>query len=111
MATQARFADYIGDQFAAAGPISLRKMFGEYAVYLEGKVVALLCDNQCFVKPTAAGRALLGHVTEGTPYPGAKPHFLIAGQLEDQALMARLLRATAAELPAPKAKKPRKASK
>ncbi|MCK7502621.1 MAG: TfoX/Sxy family protein [Comamonadaceae bacterium] len=35
-------------------------MFGEYAIYLDGKVVALVCDNQFFVKPTDAGRALLG---------------------------------------------------
>ena len=86
-------------------------MFGEYAVYLDGKVVALLCDNQCYVKPTAAGRALLGRAAEGNPYPGARPHLLVTEQLENQELMARLLRATANELPAPKPKRAKSAGK
>jgi len=111
MATEARFADHVCDQIATAGKVSVRKMFGEYAVYLDDKVVALLCDDQCFVKPTTAGRALLGRVTEAPPYPGAKPHLLITEQLEDRELMARLLRATFAELPAPKPKKVKKAMK
>jgi TfoX/Sxy family transcriptional regulator of competence genes len=34
-------------------------MFGEYAIYCNEKVVALVCDNQVFVKPTAAGRLLV----------------------------------------------------
>jgi hypothetical protein len=63
------------------------------------------------VKPTVAGRALLGTVTEGLPYPGAKPQFLITEQLEDQGLIAELMRATAAELPAPKPKPVKKAAK
>jgi TfoX/Sxy family transcriptional regulator of competence genes len=83
-------------------------MFGEYAIYCDGKVVALVCDNQLFVKPTAAGRALLGAVTEASPYEGAKPHFLVAEQLDDPSLMSQLVRITAAELPAPKPKPRRK---
>ena len=108
MASDRHFVDYVCDQIGAAGKVSFRKMFGEYAIYCDGKVVALVCDNQCFVKPTAAGRALLGAVTEAPPYPGAKPHYLLAGQLDDAALMARLVRLTAAELPAPKPRQRRK---
>lgn len=52
-------------------------MFGEYALYLDNKVVALVCDNQCFVKPTPGGRAFIGEVTEGFPYRGAKTAFLV----------------------------------
>jgi TfoX/Sxy family transcriptional regulator of competence genes len=37
-----------------AGAISYRYMFGEYAIYCDGKVVALVCDNQLFVKPSDA---------------------------------------------------------
>jgi hypothetical protein len=29
---------------------------GEYAIYCNGKVVALVCDNQLFVKPTEAAQ-------------------------------------------------------
>ena len=108
MASDRHFVDYVCDQIGAAGKVSFRKMFGEYAIYCDGKVVALVCDNQCFVKPTAAGRALLGAVTEAPPYPGAKPHYLLASQLDDAALMARLVRLTAAELPVPKPRQRRK---
>ena len=58
MATNADFMEYVREQIGAAGEVAFRKMFGEYAVYLGGKVVALLCDNQFYLKPTAAGRAL-----------------------------------------------------
>lgn len=105
MATDASFAEYVRDQLRPARPVTLRKIFGEYAVYYDEKVVALVCDNQLFVKPTAAGRALLGTVTEAPPYPGAKPHFLVAEELEDQALVSRLIEETARALPAPKPKK------
>ena len=70
--------------------------------------MALVCDNQLFVKPTVAGRALLGTVTEGLPYPGAKPQFLMTEQLEDQRLIAEHMRETAAELPKPKPKPAKK---
>ena len=102
MATDASFADYVLDQIAAAGQVSMRKMFGEYAVYCDGKVVALVCDNQFYLKPTAGGCAVVGPVTQAPPYPGAKPHLLMADQLDDRELMCRAVRLTALELPLPK---------
>jgi DNA transformation protein and related proteins len=90
----------------AAGSVSARAMFGEYAFYCDGKVVALFCDNQLFVKPTADGRAHVGEISEGAPYPGAKPHLLIAGDKWDDAdWLSKLIRMTADTLPAPKVKK------
>ena len=52
---------------------------------------------------------LLGTVTEASPYPGAKSQLQITEQLEDQQLIVELMRATAAELPAPKLKAAKKA--
>jgi TfoX/Sxy family transcriptional regulator of competence genes len=51
------------------------------------KVIALVCDNQLFIKPTAGGRSMIGNVVEAPPYPGAKPHFLIGEQLDDRPWM------------------------
>jgi TfoX/Sxy family transcriptional regulator of competence genes len=92
------------DQLAGAGGVTSRKMFGEYALYKDGNVVALICNNQLFVKPTAAGRAHIGAPIEAPPYPGAKPSFLIEDALENREWLAQLIRLTAAELPLPKAK-------
>ena len=108
MATDPAFVQGLIDLLAEVPGVSARSMFGEYALYVGPKVVALACDNQLFVKPTAAGRALLGAPVEAAPYPGAKPCFLIDGPLDDAAFMAALLDATASELPLPKAKKPKR---
>ncbi len=109
MSTQQGTVDYILEQSAAAGTVTARKMFGEFGLYCDGKIMALVCDDQLFIKPTEAGRAYLGTVTEGEPYPGAKPYFQIDGDLWDDAdWLAGLVRVTAAELPLPKPKKPKK---
>lgn len=104
VATDPAFVEHLIDQLAEVPDLSARRMFGEYALYVGPRVVALACDNQLFVKPTAAGRALLGAPVEAAPYPGAKPCFLI-DQLDDAAFLAALVGATASELPLPKQKK------
>lgn len=111
MATQPGTIDYLLEQIADAGDVSARKMFGEYGVYCDGRIVALVCDDQFYLKPTPAGRALLGDaVDDQPPYPGAKPSFRIDGERwDDSEWMARLVRATTQALPLPKPKKPRAA--
>jgi TfoX/Sxy family transcriptional regulator of competence genes len=108
MASDASFVDYVCDQISGAGPVSSRKMFGEYAIYCCGKVVALVCDNQLFVKPTVAGRELIGKPVESPPYPGAKAYFLITDQLEDRPWITQLIRLTELETRAPKPKTAKK---
>ncbi len=97
--------EFLADQMEEAGLISFRKMFGEYALYCDAKVVALVCDNQLFVKPTKAGHTYIGKVTEAPPYPGAKNYFLIEDAFEDREWISDLIRMTAQELPVPKPKK------
>ncbi|MFN0180166.1 MAG: TfoX/Sxy family protein [Gemmatimonadales bacterium] len=107
MGSTQKFAEYVHGQLSGAGTVSFKKMFGEYAFYFDGKVVALVCDDRLFVRPTAAGRAWIGTVVEGAPYPGAKLHFLIEEQLDDRPWLAELIQVTASELPVPKAKAPK----
>ena len=105
MATDAGYAKYVCDQLQAAGGITLLKMFGEYGLYRHGKIVALIADNQLFVKPTAEGAAMLGTPSWGPPYPGAKPFINASDLLDDPETLVRLILTTDAALPAPKAKK------
>lgn len=79
-------------------------MFGEWAIYGKGKVIALVCDNQLFVKPTAGGRAFAGPLEEASPYPGAKPCLQVTDRLDDHEWIRKLIQITAKELPAPKPK-------
>lgn len=101
------FVEYVKDQVDPALGVSHRMMFGGCSLYIDGKVVALICDDQLFVKPTEAGRQYIGDVVEAPAYPGAKNSFLIEDQVDDGEWLSELLRLTAGELPAPKRKKRR----
>ena len=111
MSTDKSFIDFITDQLENAGVISSRKMFGEYALYCNGKVIALVCDNKLYMKPTEAGRTYIGNPVEAPPYPGAKMYFLIEEEIEDRDWLSTLVRITEDELPVPKPKKPGKSKK
>jgi TfoX/Sxy family transcriptional regulator of competence genes len=104
MASDKSFVDFLVDQMGNAGLISQKKMFGEYAIYCNGKVVALVCDNQLFVKSTKGGREYIGNPVEAAPYTGAKPHFLIEDAFEDREWISGLIRTTVEELPIPQPK-------
>jgi TfoX/Sxy family transcriptional regulator of competence genes len=105
MATRQQTVDSVLAAAAGAGDVTAKAMFGEYGVYLDGKVVALVCDDQLFVKPTAAGREEMPGLTESPPYPGAKPHLLVPPDRWAGDALAKLLGVTAAHLPAPKPRK------
>jgi len=105
MASELSFVEFVVDQIENAGEITYKKMFGEYAVYSGRKVVALICNNQLFIKPTEGGRSFIGDVVEAPPYPGAKLSFLIEDKIEDREWISNLIRITAKELPEPKPKK------
>jgi hypothetical protein len=110
MATSAETEAFLREQLGAQ--IRTRKMFGEYAVYAEGKVVALLCDDALFVKQIPEATAYLGPLpggpTEGLPYPGARPHWRIDADLWEEAdWLAGLIAVLAQALPAPKPRRPR----
>ncbi|WP_315759908.1 TfoX/Sxy family protein [Sphingomonas sp. Y38-1Y] len=110
MSSDPRTVAFIVEQAGGpSGDVTARAMFGEYGLYLDGKMVALVCDDQLFVTPTGAGRAHAPDAGEGSPYPGAKPHLLIdEAHFDDGDWLAELFRMTAAELPMPKPKAKRK---
>jgi TfoX/Sxy family transcriptional regulator of competence genes len=111
MSTNKEFADFVVEQIENAGLITYKKMFGEYALYSDGKVIALICDNQLFMKPTEKGRAFIRDVKEAPPYPGAKMYFLIEDKVDDREWLSELIRITARELPEPEPKKKRSKNK
>ncbi len=106
MPTKQTTIDFLLTQLAGAGDISAKKMFGEYGLFLEGKMIAIVGDDQLFFKPTQRGRALFTTVKEAAPYPGAKPCFLVPkAKWSESEWMVQLAMCTADELPVPKAKK------
>ena len=104
MASSVGTVQFICDQAGLGKRLTFRRMFGEYALYLDGKVVALICDDQLFLKPTPEGRAYLGDVSEAAPFPGAKNFFLLSADLDDPDRLSEALRVTARALPEPRPK-------
>lgn len=100
MASKQSTVDFILEQISGAGSVSARKMFGEYAIYCNAKVVALVCEDQLFIKTTPEGKVFVGRdVLEELPYPRARPHLLISGELwEDSEWLTKLIAITAREL-------------
>ena len=108
MATDKSFVDYVVEQASLGDALTYRKMFGEYALYHAGKVVALACDNSLFVKPSSAIRDLGPYLPQSPPYPGAKAHPVADELLDDSEALRTLLLATSLSLPLPKPRKQRR---
>lgn len=107
MGTTPETAAFFLEQLAGRG-ITLRRMFGEYAVQRAGKTLGLLCDDALFVRQLPEVAAHLGTPVEGLPYPGAKPWWRIEpDQWEEADWLAGLLARIDAALPAPKPKAPK----
>lgn len=104
MASNLNFVEYVCNQILNSGNITYKKMFGEYSIYCNAKVIGLICENQFFIKKTIAGAELLNGVEEASPYKGAKPYFIIEN-LEDREFLEQLVYKTYEELPMPKPKK------
>lgn len=104
MACNQDFVQYIADQCSGAGDITVRKMFGDYGVYCNGKIIGLVCDDRFYLKPTDAGRALLRKEELRPPYDGAKDYFYIA-DIDDRDYLSDLVRHTCEALPEQKTRK------
>lgn len=82
------------------------RMFGEYCVYVDGKVVGFVADDTLCIKPSPAEPALLARTTPGEAYPGSKLYHQVPGDaLEDREWLQQALQATADALPMPAPKK------
>jgi len=106
MATTQSTVDYLLDQISSLRDTRARKMFGEYALYYHEKLVALICDDQLFMKPTTETTAFAQECTEAPAYPGSKNYLLVPEEKwEDREWLTTFIQETAAALPLPKPKK------
>lgn len=107
MATTKDFIDYVCEQIREVGNITNKKMFGEYMVYYNGKPVLLVCDNTVFVKQLPEVLELFSSYDRtpeiGTPYNGAKAHYVL--DVDDVDLAVEMVKLLEKILPMPKPKK------
>lgn len=104
MASSKDYLDYILEQLEGLEDVSYRPMMGEYVLYYKGKVFGGIYDNRFLVKPVKSALSLMPDAPRELPYEGAK-EMLLVENAEDRELMAELLEAMYAELPAPKKRK------
>lgn len=109
MASDKSFVDHVIETAGLGSRLTHKKLFGEFALYLDEKVIAFACDNSLFIKPSRAAALLAPDLPQGPPYPQAKDYPIADELLDDPDALRRLLIATAELMPLPKPKKPPKA--
>ena len=91
---------YIVEQASQAGEVTAKKMFGDYCLYRDGKVVGLVCDNYLYLKPLKQLEPLLHEcdLRMQPPYDGAKPHYVIS-DVDDRDYVSILIKTVADNIP------------
>lgn len=77
MAVSPDFRDFVLEQLAGLGPVSARRMFGGYGLYLGGDIFALIHRDTLYLKTDdstrpdfeAAGAARFTPRVRGKPFP------------------------------------------
>jgi TfoX/Sxy family transcriptional regulator of competence genes len=106
MATEKDTVEFLLQRLRPATRFSVRPMFGEFALYADGKVVGLICDNLFYVKIVPASVELESLCEKGEPYLGARPHYIVEeGQLITLPNLSAILFGIAASVPEKKARK------
>ena len=108
MATQKETIEFILSKLRDQRRLTARAMFGEYALYADGKVVALVCNDLLYVKIVPASQALEDLCEKDAPFPGARPHYVVEeSQVSTLEHLPAILAAVAAYVSEKKAKRKR----
>jgi TfoX/Sxy family transcriptional regulator of competence genes len=97
------YIEYVCDQIAGTGEIRYRKMFGDYMVYVNDKPVLLICDDTVYVKILDETKDILANAEIGTPYDGAKPHYIL--DIDNRELSTKIINILEPITPVPKSKR------
>lgn len=86
MSCTVEFIDFVCSQIQNAGSVRAKKMFGDWCIYVDEKPVILACDNLCYVKIYPVIENLMKNALTGFPYGGAKNHYILEIEHEDEAV-------------------------
>lgn len=100
MPTRPETAEFLLDQLREAGDVSVRRMFGNYALYCDGLVVGLICNDQLFIKKSSTSGGFLDDSHTAPPFPGAKNFLRVPDERwDDPKWLSEFVLATAAAVP------------
>ena len=77
MSTQKETIEFILEKLGHSDRFSTRAMFGEYALYVDGKVVGFVCGNQLYIKILSESKILEAICEKDQAYPGSKLYYLV----------------------------------
>jgi len=100
MASSIDFVNFIVEQITGIGTITHKKMFGEYMIYCNGKPIILVCNDTAFAKVLPETTKLLGDTKAEPPYKGAKPHYIL--DVDNQEQMQKVAKTLERIIPFPK---------
>lgn len=104
MSSTQDFLDFVIDQIDNKNLVKWRKMFGEYAIYYDEKVIGLITDNQFYLKNTENARKFLienyreENIKLASPFKKAKDWILLDEEIENKELLNELIEIIRSEL-------------
>jgi len=104
MATSPEYALFVENQFRGLDGFSMKRMFGEYGIYLQGRILGFLADEQILLQDTPTARKLLPDAERRELFPGSKL-FIIFPDEGNSHLLKSVSQAMWEELPIPKPRK------
>ncbi|MGE0151408.1 MAG: TfoX/Sxy family protein [Reyranellaceae bacterium] len=66
------FADFLREQLAPLGPVSLRRMFGKTGVFCHGVMLGMVADNDLYFRVDDGNKALFAEAASSPPLNYAK---------------------------------------
>lgn len=108
MATSKEYALFVENQFRGLEGFALKRMFGEYGMYLQGRVLGFLADEQILLQSTPTAMRLLPEAERRELFPGSKLFIVFPDEGNSQ-LLKSVSMAMLDELEFPKPRKSAKA--
>lgn len=103
MSTTPNFIENLLEQLTPVGEVRARKAFGEYLVYVDDKFVLTVCDNTVYIKMLDELKDIMQNAETGSPYEGAKEHYIL--ELDNIDFARKVIRLATDVTPLPKPKK------
>ena len=91
MPSKEQFKDYILEQLRGLNEITVKRMMGEYLLYLDGVLFGGIYDNRLLIKITESNKAYT--LKEDIPYPNAKPMYLVEN-IDDSEYLINIIKKT-----------------
>lgn len=77
MASSLDFVEFVMGQLEGLGDLRMKKMFGEYCIYVNEKPIVLICDDTVFVKIIPELAEVMTNAERGLPYGGASERYIL----------------------------------